>query len=216
MKQTNIERYEATPVGMPLTEEDENSELFSPFGPMILKSKAPKALVQRMNSFADANPKTQASCEFLLTNEQCLEGGDESLIRYTGNLIRSYIHHVDRLNITSVDFEAFWIVNQLEKTSSPTHFHSCPIAGILYLQTPTIEDGVESGSYMLGREAGYINFLHGGKQPFSKSLVSFQPVVGDIYIFPGWLLHVAEPFVGTGTRRSLAFNAQPQSQTQLE
>lgn len=186
--------------------------MFSPFGPMILKSKAPESLVRRMNQYANTNPRTQGACEFLLTNEQCMDGGEDSLIRYTGSLIQTYIFHIDNLKIASVDFEAFWIVNQTAQTSSPTHFHSCPIAGILYLQTPTLADGAEDGNYMLGRNAGYINFLHGGNQQFSKSIASFRPVVGDIYIFPGWLLHVAEPFLGTGTRRSLAFNAKPQFQ----
>jgi hypothetical protein len=51
------------------------------------------------------------------------------------------------------------------------------------------------------------NFLIGGKQRFSKSLISFKPRVGDFYVFPGWLLHGAEPFRGSGERRSLAFNA---------
>jgi hypothetical protein len=41
----------------------------------------------------------------------------------------------------------------------------------------------------------------------SKSLISFKPQVGDLYLFPGWLLHVAEPFRGSGERRSMAFNA---------
>lgn len=47
----------------------------------------------------------------------------------------------------------------------------------------------------------------GGKQRFAKSLISFEPRVGDFYVFPGWLLHVAEPFKGRGERRSMAFNA---------
>jgi len=31
--------------------------------------------------------------------------------------------------------------------------------------------------------------------------------VGDLYIFPGWLLHAVEPFAGVGERRSMSFNA---------
>ena len=52
-----------------------------------------------------------------------------------------------------------------------------------------------------------VNFMIGGKQNLSKSLISFKPAVGDFYIFPGWLLHGAEPFRGEGERRSMAFNA---------
>ena len=77
------------------------------------------------------------------------------------------------------------------------------------MKLPQLTAGEEElqKTYISGRKAGYINFLIGGKQRFAKSLVSFQPKVGDFYVFPGWLLHGAEPFLGTGERRSLAFNA---------
>jgi hypothetical protein len=80
---------------------------------------------------------------------------------------------------------------------------------VLYLKTPQLdrEDDELQKTYISGRPAGYINFLIGGKQRFAKSLISFRSHTGDIYIFPGWLLHGAEPFQGKGERRSLAFNA---------
>jgi hypothetical protein len=89
------------------------------------------------------------------------------------------------------------------------HFHSGDVSGVLYLKVPQLdrEDEELQKSYISGRQAGYINFLTGGRQRFAKSLVSFKPCVGEFYIFPGWLLHGAEPFRGTGERRSLAFNA---------
>jgi len=106
-----------------------------------------------------------------------------------------------------VDFETFWIVSQYAGTPSPVHFHTGDISGVMYLKVPQIDEGEEVRTYISGRHAGYINFLIGGKQRFSKSLISFKPQVGDFYIFPGWLLHGAEPFRGSGERRSLAFNA---------
>jgi hypothetical protein len=61
-------------------------------------------------------------------------------------------------------------------------------------------------TYISGRQAGYINFIHGDRQRFARSLVSFRPTTGVLYLFPGWLMHVAEPFTGPGERRSLSFN----------
>jgi hypothetical protein len=100
-------------------------------------------------------------------------------------------------------------VSQYEGIPSPVHFHSGDISGVLYLKVPQLDRENEElqKTYISGRQAGYINFLIGGKQRFSKSLVSFKPRVGDFYVFPGWLLHGAEPFRGVGERRSLAFNA---------
>jgi hypothetical protein len=65
----------------------------------------------------------------------------------------------------------------------------------------------EQQSYINARRAGYLTFLIGGKQRYAKSVISFKPRVGDFYIFPGWLLHAVEPFLGTGERRALSFNA---------
>jgi hypothetical protein len=47
-----------------------------------------------------------------------------------------------------------------------------------------------------------INFLIGGKQRFFEILISFKPHVADFYVFPGWLLHGAEPLRGSGGARS--------------
>jgi len=47
----------------------------------------------------------------------------------------------------------------------------------------------------------------GGTQAFSKSLAGFKPANGDVYIFPGCLLHGAKPVRGAGERISLAVNA---------
>ena len=108
---------------------------------------------------------------------------------------------------TGIDFEVFWVVSQYAGTPSPVHFHSADISGVLYLKVPEVDTAEEAKTYISGRHAGYINFLIGGKQRFSKSLISFRPRVGDFYIFPGWLLHGAEAFRGEGERRSLSFNA---------
>ena len=135
--------------------------------------------------------------------------GEQSLMRQTENLIRRYLPLVDEAPNSQIRIDVFWIVSQRAGTPSPVHFHSCDISGVLYLKLPQLdrEDEEAQKTYISGRQAGYINFLIGGKQRFSKSLVSFRPRVGDFYIFPGWLLHGAEPFRGTGERRSLAFNA---------
>ena len=151
----------------------------------------------------------EAGVEFLLPKEIVLDGGEQSLMRQTRNLIRRYLALSDEPPAADIKIDVFWIVSQRAGTPSPVHFHSCDISGVLYLKTPKLdrEDDELQKTYISGRQAGYINFLIGGKQRFAKSLVSFRPRVGDFYIFPGWLLHGAEPFHGAGERRSLAFNA---------
>ena len=130
-------------------------------------------------------------------------------MRQTEDLIRRYLRLTDEPTAAKIRVDVFWIVSQYAGTPSPVHFHSGDVSGVLYLKVPQLDRENEElqKTYISGRQAGYINFLIGGKQRFSKSLVSFKPRVGDFYIFPGWLLHGAEPFRGVGERRSLAFNA---------
>jgi hypothetical protein len=204
-----LKKYEAAPVARATDEGDPRLDLFFPFGPMIAHAEMQQPLVDRINRYADGIIRDGVSMEFPLPAEVVNDGGEQSLIHQTENLIRRYLPLVDEGTASPIRINIFWIVSQYAGTPSPVHFHSCDISGIFYLKVPQLdrEDEEAQKTYISGRQAGYINFLIGGKQRFSKSLVSFKPRVGDFYIFPGWLLHGAEPFRGTGERRSLAFNA---------
>jgi hypothetical protein len=204
-----LKKYEASPIALATEPGDPSLELFSPFGPLIAKAAMQQTLVERINRYADRVVSDSAGMEFLLPRDVVLDGGEQSLMRQTEELIRRYVLQMDESPIGHIKIDVFWIVSQRAGTPSPVHFHSCDVSGVFYLKTPELEreDEELQKTYISGRQAGYINFLIGGKQRFAKSLVSFRPRVGDFYIFPGWLLHGAEPFRGTGERRSLAFNA---------
>jgi hypothetical protein len=204
-----LKKYEAATVAYASELGDPRLELFSPFGPMIAKAEAPQSLIDRINRHADRMVRDDIGSEFLLPDDLVRAEGEHSLMRHTENLIRRYLTSVDGAAPGRITIDIFWIVSQFAGTPSPVHFHSGDISGVLYLKTPQLhrEEEEERKTYISGRQAGYINFLIGGKQRYAKSLVSFKPRVGDFYIFPGWLLHGAEPFRGTGERRSLAFNA---------
>ena len=204
-----LKKYEAAPQPRGSAPGDPPLDLYTPFGPMIVRADAPSDLVERINRYADGIIGNSSGAEFLLPKELVLEGGERSLARLTENLIRRYLPLIDEPDASRIRIDAFWVVSQGAGSPSPMHFHSGDVSGVLYLKVPQLarEDEEIQKTYISGRQAGYINFITGGKQRFSKTLVSFKPRVGDFYIFPGWLLHGAEPFRGSGERRSLAFNA---------
>jgi hypothetical protein len=209
VKTRSLKKYEAAPLAGGRDLGDPPLALFSPFGPLIAQAEVEQDIVERLNVYADGQVRADAGSEFLLPENVVVAGGERSLLRQTENLIRRYLRLVDEPAAGTIRINVFWIVSQYAGTPSPVHFHSGDISGVLYLKEPQLdrEDEELQKTYISGRQAGYINFLIGGKQRFSKSLVSFKPRVGDFYIFPGWLLHGAEPFRGVGERRSLAFNA---------
>lgn len=212
-----LKKYEAAPLPSATSPGQHPGEpdlaLFSPFGPLIAQAAVPEALIERINRYGDQVVGDRPGKEFLVPRDVALDGGAQSLMRHTETLIRRYLALIDEPVTGAITVDAFWIVSQGPGTPSPVHFHSCDISGVLYLKIPELahEEEELQKTYISGRQAGYINFLIGGKQRFAKSLVSFRPRAGDFYIFPGWLLHGAEPFNGAGERRSLAFNAAIQN-----
>lgn len=206
-KERLLKKYESPARACATDAGDPPMDFYSPFGPMIAKTRIPEALLGRINRYADAIVTPGKGMELLLPAELISEGGADSLAQCTARFIRRYLAGLENAAAGDVDFEVFWVVSQYAGTPSPVHFHSADISGVLYLKVPEIEAGEEAKTYISGRQAGYINFLIGGKQRFSKSLISFKPAVGDFYVFPGWLLHGAEPFRGEGERRSMSFNA---------
>ncbi len=205
-KTRSLRKYEAPAT---FVSADADLGLMSPFGPYIGKASLEAELVARLNRYCDRQIRPGAGAEFLLPREVVFEPGEASLGHRLEALIRSYVLGVDGVPAGKISIDVVWVVSQYQGSSSPVHFHTGDISGVLYLKTPSIasEQDEERKTYISGRQAGYINFLIGGKQRFSKSLISFRPKVGDFYVFPGWLLHGAEPFRGEGERRSLAFNA---------
>ncbi|HEX4985041.1 MAG TPA: putative 2OG-Fe(II) oxygenase [Burkholderiales bacterium] len=207
IKARALKKYEASPDAIVAREGDPPLEFFSPFGPMIGRAQLPRPIVDRVNRFADGFVSPTEGREFSVPKEVSADGGEGSLANFIASAIGRYLAGMENTRVTRVDFENIWIVSQYAGTPSPVHFHTGDLSGVLYLKVPQVEEGQEAHTYISGRQAGYINFLAGGKQRFSRSLISFKPRVGDFYVFPGWLLHVAEPFRGGGERRSLAFNA---------
>jgi hypothetical protein len=203
-------------VARDVEEHDVGMDFYSPFGPLIARFQAPAELVDRLNRYADdvvsahQAASTDPLGEFGLPEGFLSEGGRDSVAGLTGHWICRYLARADDRDAGKIRFEMFWMVRQFTETFSPVHFHSGDISGVLYLKVPEAienEAAEEEKTYIGARRAGYITFLIGGKQQYSKSLISFKPQVGDFYIFPGWLLHAVEPFVGEGERRSMAFNA---------
>ncbi len=207
-KERLLKKYEAPQTAAATVPGEPAMELFSPFGPMIARTRMPAEVVERVNRYADAMVAPGKGMELLLPPGLIAEGGEGSLAHHTAASIRRYLAGLEGTTPAEIEFEVFWVVSQYAGTPSPVHFHSADISGVLYLKVPAIDAAEEEKTYISGRHAGYINFVIGGKQRFAKSLISFRPQVGDFYLFPGWLLHGAEPFRGDGERRSMSFNAR--------
>lgn len=203
-----LKAYEAEPIPIRLGGSATDPTLFSPFGPLIGRCRLEQPWLELINHSADAQVRAEQSTEFALPEEllQLQRPAVGTLLQTLSRSIVRYVESVQGTAPSTLTFDHVWIVSQVANTASPVHFHSGDVSGILYLKVPSLAAENPASNYILGRRQGQINFLHGGKQSLSRSLISFAPVVGDLYLFPSWLLHGVEPFDGSGERRSLSFN----------
>lgn len=212
--QRALKKYEAEPLTIKSQSGAYAQDFYSPFGPLIAKARLSSALIEQLNQQLDTeianHEHLQAGGEIILPDSVVSAGGENSLGYILAQHIMGYAEEAEGQKVQSLQYETLWAVSQYANTPSPMHFHSTDISGVIYLKVPTLDEDKaceQSRNYIGGRKAGYLNFMTGGKQAFNKSLLSVKPEVGDLYIFPGWLLHGVEAFAGEGERRSVAFNA---------
>ena len=63
-------------------------------------------------------------------------------------------------------------------------------------------------SYKDQNKNGKIAFIHGSTQLLVSSVYDVKPEVGDLFIFPSYMMHSVYPFKGNDEeRRSISFNA---------
>jgi hypothetical protein len=205
-----IQAYEAEAVPIRLAETDADPTLFSPFGPLIGRYRIDPLLIKCLNAEVDLDLTAGVTSELALPFELLSRIGpkDHHLLTILAESVSRFVELVHGSRPGIITFDAVWVVSQYANTASPMHFHSGDVAGILYLKTPFLEPSQASDNYLLGRRRGEITFLHSGRQFLSRSVISFVPVVGDLYLFPAWLLHGVEPFDALGERRSLSFNTR--------
>lgn len=153
--------------------------------------------------------------EKFLYKEDFVNAGVSQILE---NCIKSYIvtsakkHlvHLDKYRYESMIIDA-WVVSQYENEYNPIHNHTaCDISAVLYLKTPNVK-GRRGIDEKRSDNDGDINFIYGSDDRdldiLDKGIWGFTPEVGDLFIFPSYLLHTVYPFLGNEERRSLAFNA---------
>lgn len=212
----SLQQFEASTEIVRTDPGDPPIDYYSPFGPLIARLRMPGPLVARLNDEVERVaalhevPGGETLGTFKLSEEFSSAAGRDSLAGFVADAVARYQLQTTGRELRHIRFERFWAVRHFDGSFSPAHFHSGDISGVGYLRVPdhiSQQEAQEERTYVSARRAGYLTFLLGGAQPHSKTVVSFKPEVGDFFVFPGWLLHAAEPFHGKGERRSFAFNA---------
>ena len=188
---------------------------FRAFGPTIGKSKLSKKIIKNINEHVkgvtiskknDYSSKlaSQIKNEIKLSNIFIKKYLSKELIKNIKDyLLKSDIKKVKEIKIINV-----WIVKQLKNEYNPVHYHDGQLSGVGYLKIPknmTLNKMIKNKKI---KTNGTIDFINGQINFLSKIIYNITPKIGDLIIFPNYLMHTAYPFNVDGERRSFSFNAK--------
>ena len=190
-------------------------KILSPFGPKIAKLKFSSSIIKKINTEVNKivaqkklSKKYDYSKKLVGQVKQEIELPKtfikKNLYKLITNSIRSFIKSTTGKNIKKVKIKNLWVVNQYANEYNPIHYHDGHISGVGYLKIP--KNLFKSKKSL--ETNGSIDFINGNKMFLNDSIHNHKPKVGDVILFPNYLMHTAYPFSVKGERRSFSFNVE--------
>ena len=188
---------------------------FRAFGPTIGKSKLSKKFITLLNSHVDKSnfsKKNDYSSKLAsqIKNEIKIPKTiiDKSLSKELIKSIKIYLNKSDVKKIKEIKIINLWVVRQLKNEYNPIHYHEGQLSGVGYLKIPKDMNQNKLVKNKKFKTNGTIDFINGQTNFLSKSIYNLNPKLGDLLIFPNYLMHTAYPFNIDGERRSFSFNVK--------
>ena len=190
-------------------------KVISPFGPKIAKLKLSNNLIKNLNKEVDriiskknlikkfdySNKLVgQVKQEFQISKSFIKKNIEKKIY----NEVNKYIYKSLGKKISMIKIKNFWVVRQFNNEYNPIHYHDGHISGVGYLKIPKF---ILKNRKKISID-GSIDFINGNKMLLSESIYNHQPKVGDLILFPHYLMHTAYPFKTNGERRSFSFNLE--------
>ena len=190
-------------------------KIIKPFGPSLSRTKVSRKFIKIINDEFDLkmNSKMKDYSSKLasqIKNEVKLNKSfvEKFLSNEIKKNIRKFLKKENIKNIKDIKILNFWVVRQFKNEYNPIHYHQGDISGVGYIKLPkgmTINKMVKNKKL---RTNGTIDFINGQKNFLSKSIYNIIPKVGELILFPNYLMHTAYPFNIDGERRSFSFNTK--------
>ena len=189
-------------------------KVLSPFGPKIAQLKFSKTVIDRINKEVDRissqkklTKKYDYSKKLVGQVKQEIQLPKNFIKKYLtkkiNQSIKEYIKFTTGKNTTTIKIKNFWVVSQFSHEYNPVHYHDGHVSGVGYLKIPNFTNNKKNL-----RTNGTIDFINGNKMFLNNSIFNHNPKVGDVILFPNYLMHTAYPFTSNGERRSFSFNAE--------
>ena len=201
--------------------EIKNVKILKPFGPLVMLAQLPDNMIKLLNEIVDVIKdrkdmgtrlagviETESEIPHsMLEEKKCMDVFHAMSRSYVE---QGYVHAGLQYILQSVDIktemQSIWSVSQYENEYNPQHNHAhCQISAVLYLKIPEIKSRNIPNKPKV--KDGQIEFTFcNNDNIFTTSSFVLNPEPGMILLFPSSLYHQVYPFLGSGERRSIAFN----------
>ena len=186
-----------------------------PFGPSIGKTKISKRFITKLNEEFDKKSNYRK-----IDYSSKLASQIKNEVKISNNFIKKYLFKELTINIKKflineqiknikeVKILNLWVVRQFRGEYNPIHYHNGDLSGVGYL---TLPKNMTKNNLVKNKKLktnGTIDFINGQKAFLSNSIYNLIPKIGDLIIFPNYLMHTAYPFNVNGERRSFSFNVK--------
>ena len=188
---------------------------FRAFGPTIGKGKLSRKFINTINSQIDksiiskkndysSKLASQIKNELKISNSFIEKNLSKELIKN----IKSYLKVSKIEKIKEIKIINLWVVKQLKNEYNPIHYHNGQLSGVGYLKIPKNMNQNKTIKNKKIKTNGTIDFINGQRNFLSESIYNLNPKVGDLLLFPNYLMHTAYPFNIDAERRSFSFNVK--------
>jgi len=186
-----------------------------PFGPPVGICKISKKFVKKLNNefdvkinlkFKDYSSKLASQIKNEVKINQLFI--QKYLSQEIKKNIKQFLKNEKILNVKEIKILNLWVVRQFKGEYNPVHYHEGDLSGVGYIKLPS---NMTKNKFLKNKKFktnGTIDFINGQRNFLSKSIFNVIPKVGEMIIFPNYLMHTAYPFNIDGERRSFSFNAR--------
>ena len=190
-------------------------KILNPFGPKIARLKFPELIIKKINLEVDRIIKQKKLIKKYDYSKNLVGQVKQeiqlpsifikkNIYKYISNSIKEYVKVSTGKFTKKVKIINFWIVRQYAHEYNPVHYHDGHVSGVGYLKLPR---QLNKDKKKL-KTNGSIDFINGSKMFLSNSVFNHNPKIGDMILFPNYLMHTAYPFSVDGERRSFSFNVE--------
>ncbi len=211
-----------------------NMQMVAPFSPLILKATAPEEIISDLNARIDKIIKDKSEAD-ARDWSKFLAGNLASEVRLTDVIIampnltdflydvaRTYTYRCENalLNFSAyedtielqdkkleIQIKEGWANDMIAGDYNPVHFHQgCIYSCVLFLRLPDEYDAEFDKGKTRQSSVGCLQFIDSRTAVGARNIFMVKPVVGELYLWPSWMLHCVYPFRSPGIRRSMSVN----------